>query len=438
MHEELQAIPDDLHQRRKVIDEMNYNSWRAYHHHHHHSSSYSSNIAGKDDTKDSAIAMEWVKVVRLNPATQGTVEYSTGKLVKITSASIFEPMVSLQEQCANFAADLPATAGDSYYSDFKSLAEIWTGAGHHYPDLTNSSDVAKCGRQRDSNNIRAIRQVIVDFGPTHSDGDGGRCNFYAYPADKVFRLGAGIQLNDAEFDALRDSMQEQGRQWLNSVLMLCDTASGQAGNVVEKLERLCAMPSEELCSPADGVIHLAVRDGLRASDGFVLLAVDYCQIELRLLTHFCADPDLCAAFSNDTDVFVSIAARWNSKPELDVCATVAAYLLLYTYYAIICNAVGYAVDITSRAHADEASVLCIDLRSGPRPGRSAGRGERGCGPEDDGRLLASVSGSEAVHRADQGRLPEVRLRRDIVRKKVRVPAYAYINKFLHKYIIFVQ
>ena len=367
LYEELQAIPDDLHQRKKVIDEMNYNSWRAY----HHSSS------SKDISKDGDTAIEWVKVVRLNPTTPHAVEYSTGKLVKITSASIFEPMVSVQEQCANFASSgnsIPPAIAHDHYSEFKSLAEIWRGAGHRYPDPTNI-DLAKCRRQRDSNKIRAIRQVIVDFGSKQSDESYG---FYVYPADKVFRLGAGIQLNEDEFEALQFSMQEQGRQWLDRAL-LCDRTFVPSPdipeNLLQKLERVSAMPVEALCNQmnlhggrvgdGDRVVHLAVRDGLRASEGFVLLAVDYCQIELRLLTHYCADPDLCAAFSNDADVFVSIAARWNNKAELDVCALSTTILAL-----IIHNGLCYAVDFSCRAYVDEAGLLCINLWSRSCIGRT--------------------------------------------------------------------
>jgi DNA polymerase-1 len=56
-----------------------------------------------------------------------------------------------------------------------------------------------------------------------------------------------------------------------------------------------------------------VRDGFIASEGYSLLAVDYCQIELRLLAHFSHDMELCASFSKDVDVFKEIAARWRHK-----------------------------------------------------------------------------------------------------------------------------
>jgi len=63
-----------------------------------------------------------------------------------------------------------------------------------------------------------------------------------------------------------------------------------------------------------------VRSGFQASEGFVLLAADYCQIELRILSHFSSDPQLLAAFHRvGYDVFKAIAASWlGSRVDCEV------------------------------------------------------------------------------------------------------------------------
>jgi len=53
--------------------------------------------------------------------------------------------------------------------------------------------------------------------------------------------------------------------------------------------------------------------------GFVLLAADYCQIELRVMAHFSQDPGMLAAFQDPArDVFKSLAAHWKRRAYEDV------------------------------------------------------------------------------------------------------------------------
>ena len=44
-------------------------------------------------------------------------------------------------------------------------------------------------------------------------------------------------------------------------------------------------------------------------EGWLLLTADYSQIELRLLAHFCEDPELCRAFEDDRDIHSLVAAQ---------------------------------------------------------------------------------------------------------------------------------
>jgi DNA polymerase I len=49
-------------------------------------------------------------------------------------------------------------------------------------------------------------------------------------------------------------------------------------------------------------------------DGWVLLAADYSQIELRVLAHFSGDARLCEAFARDEDIHARVASQVNDVP----------------------------------------------------------------------------------------------------------------------------
>ena len=61
-----------------------------------------------------------------------------------------------------------------------------------------------------------------------------------------------------------------------------------------------------------------IRQAFLPCDGWQLLTADYSQVELRLLAHFCDDPQLKAAFAEDRDVHARVAAEIFAVPEADV------------------------------------------------------------------------------------------------------------------------
>jgi DNA polymerase I len=64
-----------------------------------------------------------------------------------------------------------------------------------------------------------------------------------------------------------------------------------------------------------------IRQAFVPEPGWVLLAADYSQIELRLLAHFCGDPELRRAFAEDRDVHAAVAAQVFGVLEADVTST---------------------------------------------------------------------------------------------------------------------
>lgn len=65
----------------------------------------------------------------------------------------------------------------------------------------------------------------------------------------------------------------------------------------------------------DGNLVISVRKTFVPASGNVMLSADYCQLELRLLTHFSQDSVLCEIMKRQGDIFRSIAAKWNKVTE---------------------------------------------------------------------------------------------------------------------------
>jgi DNA polymerase-1 len=62
-----------------------------------------------------------------------------------------------------------------------------------------------------------------------------------------------------------------------------------------------------------------IRSAFKAGEpGWVLLAADYSQIELRVLAHYSSDPSLLQAFANDEDIHRLVASQVNGVPMEEV------------------------------------------------------------------------------------------------------------------------
>lgn len=66
---------------------------------------------------------------------------------------------------------------------------------------------------------------------------------------------------------------------------------------------------------ADKNLVVSVRMAFVPALGNIMLSVDYCQLELRLLTHFSQDSVLCKIMRQQGDIFKNIAAKWNNVME---------------------------------------------------------------------------------------------------------------------------
>lgn len=60
------------------------------------------------------------------------------------------------------------------------------------------------------------------------------------------------------------------------------------------------------------------RSAFVARPGWIMVAGDYCQQELRIMAHLSADERLCSVLRSGSDPFLSIAADWHSLPPENV------------------------------------------------------------------------------------------------------------------------
>ncbi|XP_063702529.1 DNA polymerase theta [Culicoides brevitarsis] len=66
------------------------------------------------------------------------------------------------------------------------------------------------------------------------------------------------------------------------------------------------------------VHEISCRSAFRVPAGRLILSADFCQLELRILTHLSQDPSLIRIMNSDEDVFRSIAAAWYKTSVADV------------------------------------------------------------------------------------------------------------------------
>lgn len=60
------------------------------------------------------------------------------------------------------------------------------------------------------------------------------------------------------------------------------------------------------------------RSAFAVNSNRTLISADFCQLELRVLAHLSQDQSLISIFDASSDVFISIAAKWNKVAEQDV------------------------------------------------------------------------------------------------------------------------
>ncbi|CAG9863608.1 unnamed protein product [Phyllotreta striolata] len=100
---------------------------------------------------------------------------------------------------------------------------------------------------------------------------------------------------------------------------------------------------------------ISCREIFEATEGYELLSADYCQLELRILTHFSEDGLLTKIMSEQGDVFKSIAAKWNRITEDEVTDSIrqnAKHLCYGIIYGMGCKTLAAQLDSSEEEAAE--------------------------------------------------------------------------------------
>ena len=225
-------------------------------------------------------------------------QYSSGKLICILDRNITQSI-----QCAATKQVL-------------NLLEIWQKAGFEY------NQEAAVG----------IPIVVVDI----------KNQQYYYPADQVVRLLAPLLpsyqeargLQNASLSLSQSQSRPQSQTQSQTQSQSCkdsESADPMFGLLSKQLKGDKIKPEEFVdywvrhnhmfeSASLPAKLEVNPRDGFCASEGYVLMTSDYCQIELRILAHFSLDDNLCDAFRDplSEDIFKCIASRWQGVPIIDI------------------------------------------------------------------------------------------------------------------------
>ncbi|EZG81186.1 DNA polymerase [Gregarina niphandrodes] len=136
--------------------------------------------------------------------------------------------------------------------------------------------------------------------------------------------GSGVVAGKVCFCRL-DGIARSGEKALVTFLDACGLSGGRSkifsrsarGTHVASSRDVYLLPQSDLENVefAPHVLKLTPRKLISTST--ILLSIDYCQIELRILTHFSRDPILSQILHEDKeDPFVLIASHWLRKKEI--------------------------------------------------------------------------------------------------------------------------
>jgi DNA polymerase-1 len=116
-----------------------------------------------------------------------------------------------------------------------------------------------------------------------------------------------------ELEKLRSTYVDSLPQQINPQTGRVHTSFNQTGTVTG---RIASLDPNLQNIPTRTEIGRRVRNGFIANDGWELLAVDYSQIELRIVAHMAKDQAMLAAFNAGQDIHATTAAAINNI-ELD-------------------------------------------------------------------------------------------------------------------------
>lgn len=117
-------------------------------------------------------------------------------------------------------------------------------------------------------------------------------------------------------------------------------------------------------------ILISCRSIFEVPKGRCLISADFCQLELRILTHLSKDPTLVNVMKSSKDVFKMIAAKWNKINDEQVTEEMRnntkqiCYAIIYgmgsrTLSLALKTDEDSAVTLTETFHATYPGIRCV-------------------------------------------------------------------------------
>lgn len=66
--------------------------------------------------------------------------------------------------------------------------------------------------------------------------------------------------------------------------------------------------------------NVSCRSAFKVDSKRTLVSADFCQLELRILTHLSEDPKLIGIMKSKEDIFTTIASKWHRVAAEEVCS----------------------------------------------------------------------------------------------------------------------
>ena len=183
---------------------------------------------------------------------------------------------------------------------------------------------ATVGKTFNLNSPKQLREILFDELKLPVQKRTGTTNEASTDQESLERLAkldhpsAGLPKKMVEY---RQISKLKGT-YVDALPLLIDPQTGRVhtsfNQTVTSTGRLSSSDPNLQNIPTRSDLGQRIRQAFLPEIGWLLLAADYSQIELRLLAHFARDEAMQKAFAEDRDIHASVAAGINNVPEAEV------------------------------------------------------------------------------------------------------------------------
>ncbi len=146
------------------------------------------------------------------------------------------------------------------------------------------------------------------------------------------------KLRSTYIDPLLKLAKKDDKQRIYTSFLQTGTATGRLSSKNPNLQNI----------PVRTELGREIRQGFVAKDGYVLVGIDYSQIELRLLAHFSQDGALSFAFNNDKDIHLETAIKIFGKDKAKEKRSIAKSINFGLLYGMGARKLSQTIDVSQK------------------------------------------------------------------------------------------